>query len=258
VLSAVKEGAIREAKASKRLSRSPPWVGVALDPVTKPLVALDVGERTQTMAQRVVHHVAQGLAPDGAPLFVTDGLREAATALLRHDGHWGQPPRRQATGPRPKPRWMPRPQVLYAPGVKTTRRRRVVDVTHRVVFGTREAVKQGLRPLGWHISTSLVTRVNLSLRQHIAASGRRTSMRCKGEGGVRQQLVRYHVYDHFVLPHASLRLPLAEPIATNGTGSARVWKPYTLAMAAGLTDHVWTLQEVLLFRAPPWPQPQMG
>ena len=27
-------------------------------------------------------------------------------------------------------------------------------------------------------------------------------------------------------------------------------------MAAGLTDHVWTLREVLLFRVPPWPQPQ--
>ena len=28
------------------------------------------------------------------------------------------------------------------------------------------------------------------------------------------------------------------------------------AMAVGLTDHVWTLREVLLFRVPPWPQPQ--
>jgi hypothetical protein len=26
-------------------------------------------------------------------------------------------------------------------------------------------------------------------------------------------------------------------------------------MTAGLTDHVWTLREVLLFRVPPWPQP---
>jgi hypothetical protein len=29
-------------------------------------------------------------------------------------------------------------------------------------------------------------------------------------------------------------------------------RSYTLAMAAGLTDHVWTLQEVLMFRVPPW------
>jgi hypothetical protein len=32
-------------------------------------------------------------------------------------------------------------------------------------------------------------------------------------------------------------------------------RPRTPAIAAGLTDHVWTLREVLLFRVPPWPQP---
>jgi hypothetical protein len=42
----------------------------------------------------------------------------------------------------------------------------------------------------------------------------------------------------------------------NGTGSARRWRPRTPAMAAGLTDHVWTLREVLLFRVPLWPQPE--
>jgi hypothetical protein len=36
-------------------------------------------------------------------------------------------------------------------------------------------------------------------------------------------------------------------------GSAKCWRPRTPAMAAGLTDHVWTLREVLLFWVPPWP-----
>jgi IS1 family transposase len=258
VLSAVKEGEITEAKAIKRLSRSPHWVWVAIDPVTKLLVALDVGERTQAMAQRFVHHVAQVLAPDCAPLFLTDGFREYATALLTHYGHWVQPPRRQAKGPVPKPRWMPLPQLFYAQVVKTTRRRRLVDVTHRVVFGTIEAVNQVLVPLGWQINTSLVERFNLSLRQHVAAIGRRVNTLCKGEAGLRQQLVLYHVYYNFVLPHASLRQPLAEPLATHGQGSAKVWQPWTPAMAAGLTDHVWSLREVLMFRVPPWPQPQLA
>jgi IS1 family transposase len=258
VLSAVKEGEISEVKAIKRLSRSPHWVWVAIDPVTKLLVALDVGERTQAMAQRFVHHVAQVLAPDWAPLFLTDGFREYATALLTHYGCWGQPPRRQAKGPVPKPRWMPLPQLLYAQVVKTTRRRRLVDVTHRVVFGTIEAVNQVLVPLGWQINTSLVERFNLSLRQHVAAIGRRVNTLCKCEAGLRQQLVLYHVYYNFVLPHASLRQPLAEPLATHGQGSAKVWQPWTPAMAAGLTDHVWSLREVLMFRVPPWPQPQLA
>ena len=99
-------------------------------------------------------------------------------------------------------------------------------------------------------------RFNLSLRQHVAAIGRRTSTLCKGEAGLQQQLALYHVYYNFCLPHASLRQALAEPIPTNGSGSVKVWRPCTPAMAAGLTDHVWSLRAVLLYRVPPWPQPQ--
>lgn len=256
VLSANKDGELSEAKAIRRLSRSPHWVWVAIDPVTKLLVAIDVGERTRAMAQRFVHHITQVLAPDCAPLFVTDGFREYLTALLTHYGHWVQPSRRQAKGPRPNPRWMPLPQLLYAQVVKTTRRRRLVDVTHRVVFGTLEAVNQVLVPLGWQINTAFVERVNLSIRHHVAAIGRRVSTLCKGEVGLRQQLALYHVYYNCCLPHASLRQPLLTPEVSNGSGSARLWRPCTPAMAAGLTDHVWSLKEVLLYRVPPWPQPQ--
>jgi hypothetical protein len=60
---------------------------------------------------------------------------------------------------------------------------------------------------------------------------------------------------NFCLPYASLRVPLAAPVPTNGTGSAKMWRPWTPAMAAELTDHVWTLREMLMFRVPPWPQP---
>ena len=256
VLSAVKDGKMSEDEAIQRLARSPQWVWTAIDPQSKLLLVIDVGERTLAMAQRVVHHVAQVLAPDCAPLFVTDGLREYMTALLTHYGHWVQPARRRAQGPSPKARWMPLPELLYAQVVKTTRRRRLVDVKHRVVFGTIEAANHVLSPLGWQINTAFIERLNLTLRQHVAAIGRRTSMLCKGEDGLRQQLALYHVYYNFVLPHASLRQLLAEPVRTHGTGSAKRWRPCTPAMAAGLTDHVWTLKEVLLYRVPPWPQPQ--
>ena len=67
----------------------------------------------------------------------------------------------------------------------------------------------------------------------------------------------FQVYHNFVLPHARLRQALAEPIPTNGSGSAKVWRPCSPAMAAGLTDHIWSLKEVLLYRVPPWPQAQM-
>jgi IS1 family transposase len=256
LLSAVKDGTVSEADAIARLERSPQWVWVAMDPESKLLLALDVGERTLAMAQRVVHLVAQVLAPDCAPLFLTDGFREYLTALLTHYGQWVQPARRQAKGPAPKPRWMPLPQLLYAQVVKTIRRRRLVRVQHRVVFGTLETVNAVLAPLGCQINTAFIERLNLSMRQHVAAVGRRVTTLCKGEDGLCQQLTLYQVYYNFCLPHASVRQPLPQPEPSKGTGSAKQWWPCTPAMAAGLTEHVWSLKEVLLYRAPPWLQPQ--
>jgi IS1 family transposase/transposase-like protein len=251
LLRAVKDGDVSEAEALQRLARSPRWVWAALDPVTKLLLTLDVGDRTLAMAQRVVHQVVQVLAPGGVPLFLTDGFREYATALLTHYGQWVQPERRQAAGPAPKPRWMPRPQLLYAQVIKTVRRRRLVRVSHRVIFGTLEAIQQALAACGWQINTAFVERVNLTIRQHVAAIGRRVLTLCKGEDGLRQQLALYHTYYNFCLPHASLRQALPQPEATTGTGAVKRWQLRTPAMAAGLTDHVWTLREVLLFRVPP-------
>jgi hypothetical protein len=81
-LRAVKAGEVSAAEAIERLERSPQWVWVAIDPESTLVLAIDVGERTRAVAKRVVHHVAQGLAPDWAPLLLTDGVRESLTALL--------------------------------------------------------------------------------------------------------------------------------------------------------------------------------
>ncbi len=86
LLSAVKAGAVSETEAIRRLSRSPQWVWTALDPVSKLLLTVDVGDRTLAMAQRVVHQVVQVLAPGCVPLSLTDGFKEYTTALLTHCG----------------------------------------------------------------------------------------------------------------------------------------------------------------------------
>ena len=257
VLRAVKAGDLSEDEAIKRLERSPYWVWTAMDPESKLLLVIDVGTRTLAMAQRVVHQVAQVLAPGCVPLFLTDGLKDYGTALLAHFGSWMQPERRQDKGPRPKPRWMPRPQLLYAQVAKSYRRRRLAGVKYRVVFGTWQRVEQVLSACGWKINTAFVERLNLDLRQRVAAVGRRVNTLCQGEDGLQHQLVLFQSYHNFVLPHASLRRPLLMPEPANGRGSAKVWQACTPAMAAGLTDQVWSLREVLLFRVPPWPQPQM-
>jgi hypothetical protein len=140
--------------------------------------------------------------------------------------------------------------------VKSYRRRRLGGVTPRVVCGTRERVTPGLSACGWQIHPAFVERRNLDLRQRVAAVGRRVNTLCKGEASLGQQLVLLHSYPNFCWPHASLRVPLAAPAPTNGTGSATPWRPCPTAMAAGLTDRGWTVRAVLLLRGPPWPQPQ--
>jgi transposase-like protein/IS1 family transposase len=257
VLRDVKDGALSEDDAIKRLERSPRWVWTAIDPESTLLLAIDVGDRTLAMAQRLVHQVVQGLAPGGVPRCLTDGCKEYATAIRAHFGHWMHPERRQDKGPLPTPRWMPLPALLYAQVVKSYRRRRLVGVTHRVVFGTPLAIEQVWTVCGWRLNTAFVERLHLDLRQRVAAVGRRVNTLCQGEDRLQHQLMLFQVYHNFVVPHASLRQPLLIPAVTNGTGAARVWRPWTPALAAGLTDHVWSLKEVLLFRVPPWPQPHM-
>src|SRR5262249_8478637 len=156
---------------------------------------------------------------------LSDGYTHYLTAIVAHFGHWVQTPRRQARGPAPKPRWMPLPALVYAQVVKTLRRRRLVEVQHRVIFGTQAAVNQGLAVCGWQINTAFVERLNLSLRQRVAAMRRRSATSCKSEDGLGQQLALFQVYHNFVLPHASIRQPVAESIPTHGTGSAKVWRP---------------------------------
>src|SRR5215831_18393595 len=201
VLRDLKAGAISDEEAIEPLERSPYWVWTAMDPTSKLLVVVDVGCRTLAMAQRVVPQVSRSLAPGCVPLLLTDGLKDYGTALLTHFGSWRQPERRQDKGPRPKPRWMPLPALLYAQVVKSYRRWRLVGVTHRVVFGTRLAIEQGLARGGWTVHTAFVERLNLAIRQRVAAIGRRVHTLCQGAAGVRDQLLLCQVDHNFVLPH---------------------------------------------------------
>ena len=255
VIRALKTGEISEKTALKRLEGSRHWVWTAIDPVSKLLLAIEVGPRTLEMAQYVVHRVAQRLASSCVPAWLSDGFKGYLPAILGHFGLWVHPERRPGKGPWPKPRWMPLPGLLYAQVIKQYRYRRMVGVKHRVVFGTQLALEQVLTACGWRINTAFVERLNLDIRQRVAAVGRRVNTLCQGEDGLLDQLALFQAYHNFVLPHASLRQPLLVPEATNGSGSAKGWRSRTPAMAAGLTDHVWSLQEVLLFRVPPWPQP---
>jgi hypothetical protein len=57
VLSAVRDSDMSEAEAIERLSCSPHWVWTAIDPKSKLLLSVQVGERTLAMAQAVLHQI---------------------------------------------------------------------------------------------------------------------------------------------------------------------------------------------------------
>jgi hypothetical protein len=67
-------------------------------------------------------------------------------------------------------------------------------------FAARRGVRHargcscGAGPLGCQINTAFVERLNLDLRQHVAAISRRVTTLCKGEDGVRQQLALFPTF----------------------------------------------------------------
>jgi hypothetical protein len=67
VIRDLKAGEMSEDNAIERLEGARPWVWTAMDPVSKLLLAIEVGPRTLEMAQRVVHHVVGVLSPGCMP-----------------------------------------------------------------------------------------------------------------------------------------------------------------------------------------------
>ena len=122
------------------------------------------------------------------------------------------------------------------------------------VYGTTEQVETARRmsPVSRTITTYGVERQNLTVRQHSRRMGRKVNAFSKDPDYLEEQLTVAFAYYHFVIPHRSLRQRLACPLPAKGAeGSYKKWKSVTPAMAAGLTDHVWTMDELLSFRVPP-------
>jgi hypothetical protein len=150
---------------------------------------------------------------------------------------------------------MPLPQLRYAQVIKTVRRRRLVRVTHRVVFGTLEAVQQVLAAQGWQINTAFIERGDPTIRQHVPplGDGSPRCARVRTAYAISWPCITCTIIAAYLTPvYANPCSSLSRP---HGMGSAKRWRPRTPAMAAGLTEHVWTPREVLCFRVPPWPHP---
>lgn len=227
------------------------WVWIAFAPVWRLVLAFVVGKRTQESANLLLDRVVC-VTDDCIPLFTSDQLPEYRSALLHAYGIWHQPQRKGNRGRYPKPRRVPPPGLLYAQVVKVRQKGRVIDIRSRVVFGDSDAVEARLAesPVSNTINTSFVERDNLTQRQINRRITRRTNGFSKELPWFEKQLWLSMAYYHLVLPHHSLRQELPTPEPTRGTGSPRRWEPRTPAMAAGITDHVWTTTELLSCRVP--------
>jgi IS1 family transposase len=200
------------------------WLWIALDPRTKLIPALALGPRSQHTAHTFVHTLRSALAPTCTPVITTDGLRLYFYAITAHFGQWVDAHRRG--------RWQVNPAVLYGQLHKRYRQRRLVRIKYQMPCGSRRALRASLRSLGWSgkLQTAFVERVNLTVRQSVAALTRRTWATAQTAAGLQRQIDWWRAYYHFIRPHLSLR---------------RCGRAYTPAMAASLTGHRWTAAEFL-------------
>lgn len=201
-------------------------------------MALVAGPRSQKSAHQLIEKTAHVLCGQ-LPLFVSDGLDSYGVALLdRYHVNVAYPP----TGRRGRPRLpekQPAPELRYAQMVKKREKGRVVGVTKRIVYGDDSTIDSK------DITTSLVERLNLTLRRENASLQRKTLSFAKDEGELKAHLALQTAYYHFVRPHLSLRERVVESADNK---SPRKWQKRTPAMSANLTDHIWSLRELLTFK----------
>jgi IS1 family transposase len=214
------------------------WIWIALASEHRLILAVVVGPRTEQSAHQLVDTTAHVLCGQ-LPLFVSDGLDSYGVALLdRYHVEVSYSP----TGKRGRPRLpekQPVPDLRYAQVVKKRERGRVVSVTKRIVYGNDSTIASK------DITTSLVERLNLTIRRENSTLQRKTLSFAKDEAELKAHLALQVAYYHFVRPHLSLREKLA--VSAEKKASRR-WQRRTPAMAAKITDHIWSIRELLTFR----------
>jgi len=194
--------------------------------------------RDLPLITRLVQRV-RACAASPAILVCVDGLASYVTAFLKV---FRQP---IYTGRRGRPRLVLPDGFQFAQVVKHAAKRRVVGVTQRVVRGTLAGVTAVLKATatGTVINTAYIERLNATFRAHLAPLTRRGRAIARTETVLTAGMWLVGTAYNFCWPHDSLR-QLAPDHAPHK------WLRRTPAMAAGLTDHCWSLNEVLHFQIP--------
>jgi transposase-like protein len=202
------------------------WLGGAVSPV-----------RDLRLIQRLVDLVRLAWAPRRTLLIGVDGLASYVTAFWRafrekvHTGRRGRPPYRLPG------------EVLLGQVVKHHSGRRLVSVDRRVVWGSPGRIDRVLQRTGTgrQINTSYIERLNATFRSRLASLVRRgRGLAHRAETLEAGMYLVGGVYN-LCTPHRSLRLSVA--------GGTTEWQERTPAMAARWTDHVWSVRQLLSFKA---------
>jgi len=181
-------------------------------------------------------------------LFCVDGCQTYVRAIqnvFREPIYTGQPGR---------PRLRPWDNLHIAQVVKQYARKRVVGVKRRVVQGSTAQIEALLQQTqsGGLINTAYIERLNATFRSRIAALVRRSRALARQTESLHNAMYLMGAVYNFCTYHNSLRVPIFLP------ANRRRWISRTPAIAAGITDHPWSVAELLSFRVPlsPWTPPR--
>jgi transposase-like protein len=220
------------------------WMALAMSVGTRLGVAGEVSEqRDLGLLRRLLGRVRRCAAR--RPLLVcTDGVR-AYPRAIREPFRDPLP-----TGKPGRPRWQCWKTLHSAPVVKHSAQRRVVSVARRILRGTAAQVeKLRRRSQGGDgvINTAYIERLNAPFRERLAALTRRGRALARRTRTLHAGMYRIGTVYNFCTSHRSLSRP--RPGAAG---------PCTPAMAAAITDHRWSVQELLSFHVPPprWTPPK--
>jgi hypothetical protein len=180
-----------------------------------------------------VAHTEERLCEDAAPIWTSDGLDAYGAALFARHHIIETYPRTGKKGRPRRPKMVACPTLRYGQVVRQRDEKgRIVGVAKRKVYGD---------VLLNEICTSYIERNNLSLRHENKRLTRKTIAFSKEVQWLERQLHLYQAFFNLVRCHRGLRQRI------KGKGLRR-WRPRTPAMAAGLTDHIWTLRELMCFK----------
>ena len=212
---------------------------MAFDPEHRLVVRVVPGARTIENTEALVADFQRRTEGRVLNLMTGDDYPAYETAILHAYGATVTPPRTGKPG-RPKTPYQAAPPGLNDATVTKRRAKgRVVAVGTRVVFGTIAAVLPalGLSRVSRAINTAFVERENATDRHRNARKGRKT-YRFSKDWRYHEAVTYFTMYSYnFCWPVRTLRQPTEEGR----------WERRTPALAAGLTDHVWSLSEWIRF-----------